>query len=49
MCGAVVLSIFSVGHSTRSLEEFVSLLKAYKVTMVVDVRTVPRSLSLIHI
>jgi uncharacterized protein (DUF488 family) len=38
-----VLSVFSVGHSTRSLEEFVSLLKAYKGTMVVDVRTVPRS------
>ena len=37
------MSVFSVGHSTRSLEEFVSLLKAYGVTMVVDVRTVPRS------
>jgi uncharacterized protein (DUF488 family) len=36
-------SVFSVGHSTRSLEEFVSLLKAYTVSMVVDVRTVPRS------
>jgi len=36
-------SVFTVGHSTRSFEEFVSLLKAYKVEMVVDVRTVPRS------
>jgi uncharacterized protein (DUF488 family) len=37
------LAVFTVGHSTRSLEEFVSLLKAYGVSMVVDVRTVPRS------
>ena len=37
------LSVFSVGHSTRSLEEFLALLKAYSVTMIVDVRTVPRS------
>ncbi len=36
-------AVFSVGHSTRSLDEFVSLLKAYGVGMVVDVRTVPRS------
>ena len=43
MCGAFVLSVFTVGYSTRSLEEFVLLLKAYKVAMVVDVRAVPRS------
>ncbi len=35
--------VFSIGHSTRTLEEFVNLLKAYSVNMVVDVRTVPRS------
>jgi uncharacterized protein (DUF488 family) len=35
--------VFSVGHSTRSLEEFLTLLKAYGITMIVDVRTVPRS------
>lgn len=33
----------TVGHSTRSLEEFVHLLEAHGVTQVVDVRTVPRS------
>jgi len=37
------LTVYTVGHSTRSLNEFISLLKAYKVTMVIDVRTVPRS------
>ena len=35
---------FTIGHSTRSLKEFVSILKAYDVRVIVDVRTVPRSL-----
>ena len=34
---------YTIGHSTRSIEEFVDLLRASKVTLVVDVRTVPRS------
>lgn len=33
----------TVGHSTRTIEEFIGLLKAHGVTRVVDVRTVPRS------
>jgi uncharacterized protein (DUF488 family) len=33
----------TIGHSTRSLDEFIGLLKAHGVTEVVDVRTVPRS------
>jgi uncharacterized protein (DUF488 family) len=37
------LTILTIGHSTRTLDEFVDLLKAYHATMVVDVRTVPRS------
>lgn len=37
------LTVFTLGHSTRTLEEFVELLKAYKITLLVDVRTVPRS------
>ncbi len=36
-------SILTIGHSTRTLEEFVSLLQAHGATRVVDVRTVPRS------
>jgi uncharacterized protein (DUF488 family) len=35
--------VFTIGHSTRTLEEFVQLLKAYNVNLLVDVRTVPRS------
>jgi uncharacterized protein (DUF488 family) len=37
------LTILTIGHSTRTLDEFVDLLKAYHVTLVVDVRSVPRS------
>ncbi len=35
--------MLTIGHSTRSLEEFTGLLRAHEVTRVVDVRTVPRS------
>ncbi|MRX49342.1 DUF488 family protein [Paracoccus sp. S-4012] len=34
---------YSIGHSTRTIEEFVALLRASGVRRVVDVRTVPRS------
>ena len=34
---------FTIGHSTRSVPEFVELLRAADVRLVVDVRTVPRS------
>ena len=35
--------VLTVGHSTRTLEEFIVLLQAHGATRVVDVRTVPRS------
>ncbi len=35
--------VLTIGHSTRTLEEFIRLLQAHAVTRVVDVRTVPRS------
>ena len=35
--------VFTVGHSTRSLADFLALLTGHSVTMLVDVRTVPRS------
>jgi uncharacterized protein (DUF488 family) len=34
---------YTIGHSTRSIEEFTDLLSSVEVTLVVDVRTVPRS------
>jgi len=36
-------SILTVGHSTRTLEDLIRLLKAHGVKLVVDVRTIPRS------
>ena len=36
-------AFFTIGHSTRTIEEFVDLLKEAGVRLVVDVRTVPRS------
>ena len=35
--------VLTVGHSTRPLDEFIALLQAHGVTMLADVRTVPRS------
>ena len=36
-------TILTIGHSTRTIEEFLHLLETHGVTCVVDVRTVPRS------
>ena len=33
----------TLGHSTRPIETFVELLRAHRVTQLIDVRTVPRS------
>ncbi len=35
--------IFTVGHSTRTLEDLVEMLRAFEVDVLVDIRTVPRS------
>jgi uncharacterized protein (DUF488 family) len=35
--------IYTIGHSTRSADEFVALLQAHAVDCLADVRTVPRS------
>ena len=34
---------FTIGHSTRSIREFVDLLMPQEIKLVVDVRTIPRS------
>jgi uncharacterized protein (DUF488 family) len=36
-------AIFTIGHSTRTLAEFVTLVRQVDVTLVVDVRSIPRS------
>jgi uncharacterized protein (DUF488 family) len=35
--------VFTIGHSTRTLAEFVDLLRQVDVTLLVDVRSIPRS------
>jgi uncharacterized protein (DUF488 family) len=35
--------VYTIGHSTRTLEDFLALLRAHGVTQIADVRTVPRS------
>jgi hypothetical protein len=37
------LAIFTIGHSTHPIEEFIALLKHYGIEQLVDVRTVPKS------
>jgi uncharacterized protein (DUF488 family) len=36
-------TIFTVGHSTLPLEDFIALLHVYRIKCVADIRTVPRS------
>ncbi len=36
-------TVWTIGHSTRSLEEFVGLLQSYNITMLVDIRNYPVS------
>ncbi|TMA11440.1 MAG: DUF488 domain-containing protein [Deltaproteobacteria bacterium] len=37
------MAIFTIGHSTRRIDEFLKILKHYEIELLVDVRTVPRS------
>ncbi|HEV2133060.1 MAG TPA: DUF488 domain-containing protein [Terracidiphilus sp.] len=37
------LVIYTIGHSTRPIDEFIDLLRAHNLRQLVDVRTVPRS------
>lgn len=35
--------IYTIGHSNRSFDDFVSLLREYGIEQIIDVRTIPRS------
>lgn len=37
------LPVMTIGHSTRTADEFIALLEAHGVTSVADIRTIPRS------
>jgi uncharacterized protein (DUF488 family) len=36
-------TIYTIGHSTRTIEEFIKILQSYKIETVVDVRTIAAS------
>jgi uncharacterized protein (DUF488 family) len=42
-CGKTAPRILTIGHSTRTIEDFIGLLQTHGVACVADVRTVPRS------
>lgn len=42
------MNIFTIGHSTRSLEEFIDILKQYKIELLVDIRRFPLSKKFPH-
>lgn len=35
--------LFTIGHSTHSLQEFLEIVHAHQISHLVDVRTIPRS------
>ena len=35
--------VFTIGHSTRSIDDFITTLNAYRIEEVVDIRTIPKS------
>jgi hypothetical protein len=37
------LTVLTIGHSTRTIEEFLAMLAAHRVTRLVDVRSIPKS------
>ena len=38
-----IKKIYSIGHSTHSVAEFLALLKAHHIECVIDVRSIPKS------
>ena len=42
------MGVYTIGHSTRSLDELVDLLRGQRVTLLADVRTVPASRRVPH-
>ncbi len=42
------MALYTVGHSNRSLEEFIDLLKSFEIKVLVDVRSFPSSKKVPH-
>ena len=43
MSGGQELVVYTVGHSTRTLPEFIGLMMTYKISIIIDVRSFPHS------
>ncbi len=43
LCSKAVAELFTLGHSTRLIDDFLALLAEHQIARLVDVRTVPRS------
>ena len=43
MGGMTDTTIYTVGHSTHPIDEFIGILKAHGIKKLIDVRTVPKS------
>jgi uncharacterized protein (DUF488 family) len=37
------VTVYTIGHSTRTADEFLNILKAFGIDLVADIRTIPRS------
>lgn len=37
------MTIWTIGHSTRPIDEFIDILRAHEIRLLADVRTIPRS------
>ncbi len=35
--------VYAIGHSTRSIDAFIEILRAHSISMLVDIRTIPKS------
>jgi uncharacterized protein (DUF488 family) len=40
---AMEFEIFTIGHGTHTLEEFIEILRAHKIQQLIDIRTIPKS------
>lgn len=36
-------TLFTIGHSNHTLKEFITILKAYKINYLIDIRSIPKS------
>jgi uncharacterized protein (DUF488 family) len=39
----IMPTLYTIGHSTHTLQEFIEILHAYKITHIIDIRTIPKS------